>query len=59
MGFQFLCERLVPGCSEKIEKDDKDELVHEANRHMKDHHDRELDAALRAEIDTAVLFLPH
>ena len=55
--FEFVCERLIPGCTSKLQGDDKAEVAARAENHMRDHHDRMPSADLRAEIDLALFRL--
>ena len=55
--FEFVCERLIPGCTAKVSGDDRDDVVAKAENHMRDHHDRMSGPDLRAEIDMALLRL--
>jgi predicted small metal-binding protein len=57
--FEFVCERLIPGCTAKVHGEDRDEVIAEAERHLQDRHDRMPTADLRTEIDLAVLRLGH
>lgn len=57
--FEFVCEKLVPGCTTKERADTRDDAVAKAERHMMDHHDRMSGSDLRAEVDIAVLRLTH
>ena len=55
--FEFVCERLIPGCTAKVRGEDRDEVAARAENHMRDHHDRMPGADLRAEVDLALLRL--
>ena len=57
--FEFVCEHLIPGCTSRVQGEDKGDVVAKAERHMQDHHDRMPTADLRTEIDLAVLRLEH
>ena len=57
--FEFVCEKLVPGCTTKEQADTQDEARAKGERHMVDHHDRMSGSDLRAEVDIAVLRLSH
>ena len=55
--FEFVCERLIPGCTSKVRGEDRDEVAAAAETHMRDHHDRMPSTDLRAEIDLALFRL--
>ena len=55
--FEFVCERLIPGCTSKVQGDDRERVVARAENHMRDHHDRMPGADLRTEIDLALFRL--
>ena len=57
--FEFVCERLIPGCTSKEQGDTREKAIAKAERHMQDHHDRMSSSDLRAEIDLAVFRLDH
>lgn len=53
--FEFACERLIPGCTTKVQGEDEDDVITRAEQHMRDHHDRMTDAELRAELKLALM----
>ena len=57
--FEFVCERLIPGCTSKVSGEDRDDVIAKAERHMVDHHDRMSGADLRTEVNMALLRLDH
>jgi predicted small metal-binding protein len=41
--FQFVCEKLIPGCTHTDEDEDREELLERATQHFKEHHDYDLE----------------
>jgi predicted small metal-binding protein len=39
--FQFICDKLIPGCTHTDEDEDRDKLLERAARHYEEHHDLE------------------
>lgn len=58
--YEFLCERIIPGCT-YVEKDEDRLVVQERSaEHLRDHHstERELDQIRERVINDAMIYLP-
>lgn len=56
--YEFVCDRIIPGCTHTETAKTKEEARQKAERHMKDHHEMEyLDAGQSTRIDMAIFSL--
>lgn len=37
--FEFVCERIIPGCTHKEEDENRDELMERVGTHLREQHD--------------------
>ena len=54
--FEFVCERVIPGCSHKETGDTPEAVREKAERHIHEHHGTEyLEGAARIDLSLAIL----
>jgi len=55
--FEFICDRIIPGCTHEDRDEDRDKLADRALRHSTEHHPDHHDRVAEALKATGIVFI--